>query len=413
MKQFYQFALVILFTITASFANANVLLENDSVTLGAGYANDVYYSFQNGEISSVERTNWDIGFYTLTWSAGVITNGAKGIELKLYPSADISGWETVDTAGLSTWPFLYNSTEYWEDGAFNRNALGHPDYGWGVYNPITHDVVGDSIYILKLSDGSAKKFWITKKESIQNTYYFKFANLDGSDEIIKVLNCTDYADKNFVYYSLQTDEVLDREPNSDSWDILFTKYMGISNGVPYPVTGALNNIDVPANRFDEVGPDFMDWTAAPMDSTKSPIGYDWKYFDMNAFTYVVEDSIAFFVQNKQEQVYKLVFEVFDYTVGKIVFLKDKMTTTDISTSETKTPILIYPNPATDFVQVDLTGEIQWDMLSIADLSGKVIYSREVSLNKVLTIPISKLNSGVYLVTIKSAQNIAVQKLIIQ
>ena len=53
------------------------------------------------------------------------------------------------------------------------------------------------------------------------------------------------------------------------------------------------------------------------------------------------------------------------------------------------------------------------MLSITDLSGKVIYSQEVDLNNVITLPLDNLNSGVYLVTTKSEQNIAVQKLIIQ
>lgn len=420
MKQFYQITLVIVFAITANFANANFLLEaeQDSVSLGSGYANDVYYSFENGAVHSVERTNWEIGFYTLTWSAGVIINGGNGVELYLYPTADTSAWGTIDTTGLSSsWPILYNSTMDWEEGAFNRHSSGHPDYGWGVYNGITHDVVGDSIYIIKYMVGDVtnfKKFWITKKISIQNTYYFKYANLDGSDEVSQVLNCNDYADKNFVYYSLQNGEVLDREPDSDSWDILFTKYMGmLEGGVPYAVTGALNNVDIPANRFDEVGPDFEDYASAPMDSTKTPIGHDWKYFDMGTFSYVVEDSIAFFASDFQKDVYKLVFSVFDYTVGKIVFTKSKVHTSGFGELTSENSILIYPNPATDFVQVDLSSEINWEMLTIIDLSGKVVYSQDANLNGVITLPIDNLNSGVYLVTTKSAQNISVQKLIIQ
>ena len=334
MRQFYQIALVIVFTITANFTNANFYTEaeQDSVSLGAGYANDVYYSFENGEIHSVERTNWEIGFYTSPWSAGVITNGGKGVELYLYPSADTSGWETADTTGLFTWPILYNSTLDWEEGAFNRHSNGHPDYGWGVYNAITHDVVGDSLYVIKYMVGDStvfKKFLITKKVSIQNTYYFKFANLDGSDEVSHELDCNAYLDKNFVYYSLQTEEVLDREPNSDTWDIVFTKYMGLlEGGVPYAVTGALNNIDIPANRFDEVGPDFEDYALVPMDSTKTPIGHDWKYFDMNSFSYVVEDSIAFFVSNSQKDIYKLV-PYSTIQLGKLFFQNLKFIPPDL------------------------------------------------------------------------------------
>ncbi|MEZ5198101.1 MAG: T9SS type A sorting domain-containing protein [Bacteroidales bacterium] len=415
MRHFYQFAFVIAFLFGSVQSFSSTLMVDDSVTMGGGYANDIYYSFENGEVHSVERTNWEIGFYASAWSAGIITNGGKGVELKLYPSSDTSAWETIDTTGFSGWPFLYNSTEDWEEGAFNRHSNGHPDYGWGVYNTITHDVVGDSLYIVKYMVGTEniyKKLWITKKVSIQNTYYFKYANLDGSDEVIEILNCGDYTDKNFVYYSMQNQEVLDREPNSDTWDILFTKYMGINNGVPYPVTGALNNIDIPANRFDEVEPNFEDWMAAPMDSTKSPIGYDWKTFNMTTFSYDVHDSVAFFVMNFQKDVYKLVFNVFDYTVGKIVFSKSMVHASDIGEEIAEKSFQLFPNPASDKVQVSLEGD-DWKELIIADLSGREVVRMPLGNQSAVSVPLGQLHSGVYLVTLQSGVSKAIQKLIIQ
>lgn len=415
MRHFYRFTLIIAFLFGTLQMFATTLMEADSVEMGGGYANDIYYSFENGEVHAVERTNWEIGFYATAWSAGIITNGGKGVELKLYPSADTSAWETIDTTGLSTWPFLYNSIDDWEEGAFNRHSNGHPDYGWGVYNTITHDVVGDSIYIIKYAVGTEniyKKLWITKKVSIMNTYYFKYADLDGSNEIIEVLNCNDYTDKNFVYYSLENQEVLDREPNSDTWDILFTKFMGINNGVPYPVTGVLNNLDIPANRFDDVAPDFEDYMLAPMDSTKSPIGYDWKTFDMNTFSYIVHDSIAFFIKNFQKDVYKLVFNVFDYTIGKIVFSISKVHTSNLAEIKTQSYFAMFPNPASDNVQIDLTG-IDFDELIIADLSGREIIKMQIGQQQNISVPIGQLNSGVYLVSLQSGTNKSIQKLVIQ
>ncbi len=68
---------------------------------------------------------------------------------------------------------------------------------------------------------------------------------------------------------MDNQQVLDRDPDTASWDILFTKYSGIVQGTPYPVTGVFQNIDVPANRFAQVSPSYSDWSAAPMDSTKS------------------------------------------------------------------------------------------------------------------------------------------------
>jgi len=93
----------------------------------------------------------------------------------------LSGQE-IDTSGLYSWPILNNGDDDWENGAFNRNSLGHPDYGWGVYNEFTHDVVGDSIYVIKLVNGAYKKLWIVDKASSLNIYNFKYANIDGTNE---------------------------------------------------------------------------------------------------------------------------------------------------------------------------------------------------------------------------------------
>ena len=181
-----------------SARSVNVL---DSVIMGPSYANDIYYSFTNGVVASPPRTNWDIGFHTTVMTAGIITNGAAGVNLYTYPNADTAGWNTVDTAGISGWPILYDNEKDWEDGAFNRNATGHPDYGWGKYNPINHDVVGDSIYILKTPDGSYKKIWIIRKNSVNNIYYIRIAGLDGSNDNVKEFDINPYRNVNFVYYS--------------------------------------------------------------------------------------------------------------------------------------------------------------------------------------------------------------------
>ena len=412
MKKTYIIILTIFLGLNSLFANGNTAMENDSVSLGAGYTNDVYYSFENGEILSVERQNWDIGFFTSPWSAGIITNGGNGTELYLYPFSDISAWNSIDTTGLSTWPVLFNSTDEWENGAFNRHATGHPDYGWGVYNSITHDVVGDSIYLLKLSNGNLKKLWIEKKVSMQNTWYFRYADLDGANEVSEVLSFNDYTDKNFIYYSMQSGETLDREPASDTWDILFTKYMGINNGVPYPVTGVLNNVDVPANKNKGVAPEFEDWQALPMDSTKSPIGYDWKYFDMEQFTYIIEDSLAYFVRNKDKNVYKLVFSGFDYTIGKVLFQKSMVYTSAINELQSKASFSIYPNPANNVLNIDLMQNGDWEEIYISNINGKTVFQAMVS-DKDIKIQTAKYPAGIYFVKLKSASNFQVRKLIIQ
>ena len=92
MRRYYQFTLLIAILFGSIQAFSITLMEDDSIAMGGGYANEVYYSFENGEVASAPRNNWDIAFYTLTWSAGIMINDGNGVELYLYPSADTSGW---------------------------------------------------------------------------------------------------------------------------------------------------------------------------------------------------------------------------------------------------------------------------------------------------------------------------------
>lgn len=391
----------------------------DSIVLGPGYANDIYYSFEDGVVASVPRTNWDIGIHTTVWSATIITNGAAGVNLYTYPYSDTTGWSTVDTAGMSGWSVLYDAEDNWEDGAFNRAATGHPDYGWGKYNPINHDVVGDSVYILKTLDGTYIKIWIIRKNSTNNTYFIRHANLDGSNDTIVELNINPYRNVNFVYYAFLSGSIVEREPDTASWDILFTKYMAIQpDGTPYPVVGVLDNFKVYANKFYPIVPDFSDWTSTPLDSTKSPIGWEWKSFDMNSFTWTVADSTAFFVHSRNKDIYKLVFTKFEgSSTGKIVFDKSAVSTSGVPGIQSgPTAVSVYPNPVKNQMTIDFGKEITGSVvLTIFDITGKQVYYsiQTVSGNAVsVSIPESAICSGLHLIKVVTGSGIYISKFLV-
>jgi len=414
MKTFTLIALVSALLITGfphDASSANLAGIPDSVQTGPGYANDVYYSFEDGVVATVTRTNWDIGFHTTLWTATIITNGAAGVNLYTYPTADTAGWATLDTTGLGTWPVMYDSEESWEDGAFTRNATGHPDYGWGKYNPITHDVVGDSIYILKTLDGSYRKIWIQRKNSAANTYYIRVANLDGSNDHVLQLNINPYASKNFVYYEFATESFLDREPDTNTWDILFTKYMAIQpNGTPYPVVGVLNNFDVYGNEFYPVAPEFSDYASQSFDSTKSVVGWEWKTFDMGTFTWTVADSTAFFVHTRKNNVYKLVFTKFEgSTTGNIVFTKEPMSASGILNPINVSEAIVFPNPVRDQFTIDFGKQIEGKVsIAIFDNTGKQVYSTERYINDSrMTMPLAGtgVTTGLHLLKVVTAEGV--------
>ena len=402
-----------------SFNNLEVFSTNpDTLSMNPGYASDIFYSMSQGEVLNTPRSGWEMAFYTSAFSAGIIINDGSGVELYAYPNGDTSAWASMDTTGLSSWSPLYNSPTDWEDGAFNRLAQGHPDYGWGVYNMITHNIVGDSLYVIKTEDGSFKKLWIVDKMSADNIYNIRFADLDGANQVDQSIDVKPFISKNFIYYSITNDELLDREP-SESWDILFTKYIDLtptSNGelVEYLVTGVTSNVGLHANKFTGVGPNYDDWISKPFDSLKNTIGYDWKSFDMQAFSWVVDDSIAFFIRNGNDDVYKLVFT---YWQGSStgVFAMNKSIVSSSSIQDdfiTMNNLTIYPNPSVGYVNIKVANNDNFNgQVVLTDISGRMVYESEINGNH--QINTSGFNTGMYFITVSNSQLKETSRLIVK
>ncbi|MFA5418522.1 MAG: T9SS type A sorting domain-containing protein [Bacteroidales bacterium] len=394
----------------------------DSLTMGQGYANDLFYSFATGLVKEEPRTNWDIAFYTPKFSAGIMINQGAGVSLYTYPKGDTNAWATVDTNGLSTWKSMNNSVNSWEEGAFNANQSIHPDYGWCIYNGITHDLIGDSLYVIKIADGSVKKLWMMDKISIQNIYHFKYANIDGSDEQIVEFNLVPYETKNFAYYSLVNNAELDREPLSGAWDLLFTKYM---DSVPdmegnmqlYLITGAANNVGIGASHFYPVGPNFTLWGLKPFVAEKNVIAAGWKEFDNTTFSYQMVDSTYYFVKDTADNVFKLKFVYFDFMTGSLALDKMLVSISGINDNMAdRKSMSIYPVPATDNFTIRLNTKVTDDsQLAIYDLNGKNVYSQSISgtsLTNGASVNVN-LPAGLYIAKVTAGQAVYSQKLLVR
>lgn len=298
------------------------LTFSDSISMGAGYADDVYYSLKNGIVKTTPRAGWDIAFSTDPRSSTVLINEGFGVELYTYPNGDLDSWDNIDTSDLLQWPAMFNADTSWMYGAFDRNTTVYPDYGWGVYNTQSHDVMGDSLFIIKLSDGSYKKLFIEKRMAMTNSFLIKYGDIDAAGET-KEISCNDYITKNFIYFSLTSGAVLDNEPESSAWDLVFTKYHDES--IPYIVTGVLSNINRETAEVRGMDTDLADPETAVFTKNISEIGSDWKEFDMGTFTYVIEDDLCYFVKTSDEELYKIIFTGTDGSAtGKMVFTIEKV-----------------------------------------------------------------------------------------
>jgi hypothetical protein len=352
-------------------------------------------------------------------SSSILTNDGAGVVLYTYPKADTSGWATVDTAGITTWKPMYNDPADWENGAFSRNATGHPDYGWCKYNDVTHDLTGDSLFVIKLRDGSFRKLWMIKKFSSLDIYTFRYAKIDGSEEHNVSEDISSLMATDFSGYSLQTNERVAFQPVRSSWDILFTKYMSVqSNGTPYLVTGVLSHDTVSSKKFHPVSLDYTDFGAGVWDSARSSIGWDWKYFDNVNFVYHIVDSTVYFVKPVKGDIYKLYFTAFaGSSTGLIKFNLEKSAGAGISPDQVNnTQVTVYPNPATTHINLHFTAKAG-EALSIVltDLSGRQLRADRPGTTNGLnaySMDVTGVQPGVYFVTVSIAATKTVTKVII-
>jgi hypothetical protein len=397
----------LLFAAIALITTGLLAQEQKEVITGASYANDVYYSLENGSVTTVQRDNWDIAFVTQIMSVSVLANNGAGVEVYTYSEGDISDWATLDTTGME-WTPMYNSLETFDMGALNYNTIPGDDfdYGWGQYNPVNHHITGDSIFVIKTVSGDYKKLAIIEKAASENRWEFKYANLDGSEQDSITLHANDYTDSYFVHYSIDSTKVVEREPAKDAWELLFTRYYDYT--IPYYVTGVLTNDDhVFAQEVRESGMDQATqstYDKSAFTTTISVIGSDWKQFNMGTFTYDLNDTVVYYLKSYSDTTYyKIYFTGFTgSSEGKYTFMQEKLVSF-VSTQDHELPLLlqVYPNPASDRISVlfDRMGESD---INIIDITGRIVYSTRYDSGGFtnLSLDISSLTSGLYFMQVQ-------------
>lgn len=233
----------------------------------------------------------------------------------------------IDTSGYSTWKPLYNSMKTWEDGAFNMNQTGHPDYGWGIYNNLTHNLAGDSIYLMKLQNGTFRQFMIESKMSMANIYNFRFADLNGENEVIVQGDCSGFTDKLFYYYSIQNQEFADRDPVKEQWNLLLTKFTDTS--INYSVTGFLLNEGTSVSVYH--APDKETAVSAGLADTTvfsediAIIGNSW--YKLSGMSIVPLDTMVYFIKTPGMDIFKMQVTFFESGIsgnGRVGIVKQKL-----------------------------------------------------------------------------------------
>lgn len=421
MKKLISTALII----STILLNLKAQPISDSTSMQASYTNQVFYSLDNGEISNVDNNNWSIAFSVSgTGAAGsaILLNEATST-LWAYPG-DKNQWSSFDTSNFNSWKRLLNTDTTWTNGAFNvyRGAAGTFDMGWGILNPSNNFwTFGDSLYLIKLNDDSYRKLWIVSLKS--GLWEFKYANVDGSNEQVITFNKSTYPNRNFVYFDMINNQLIDREPNNNSWDLTFVKHTDFVSppGTYVSVSSVFNNKNVWSAKAHEAN-----YAAALISTTPQTafnqridnIGREWKKFS-SATGWVVYDSIAYFVyDNDSTQFYRIIFTGFGgLGNGKTYFTKELLTNVGINDIENKTNFSIYPNPATNNLTLLLNhNKTEILTVEIYNIAGKVVQQKQLTTNSSVqqyNFNISDLSSGFYVLSIHSDNVKLTQKFVKQ
>lgn len=369
----------------------------DSVSLGPAYGQQAWYDLSSGTKTFAPKTEWDLAFEVSGMGSGIRTNTPAGVKVWVYPATDTTGWATVDTTGISGWTELFNSDTSWSIGSFNASAdSNNPfDLGWGIYSTVNHQVTGDSILVVKLQDNSYGKLLMRKLAS--GTYTFRFAKLDNSGDVVVAISKSAYPNRKFVYYSLQNNTVIDREPAITDWDLTFTQY---SEFIPmaYTVMGVLHNEGVEAVAAYPVDDTtYSAWTAHAFSTEMNTIGYEWKSF--TGGSWVIQDSLVFFVKDKDSDIWKLIFTGFGGSgTGTSYFVKEKLFTAPVSIREDlQTQLQMYPNPAQAELFVYLPVNNTTDAsIQITDVTGRVHFLNQERISSdVIRIHTENIPTGMY------------------
>lgn len=382
-----------------------------TVTTGPGNTLQTYYSLQNGVVSSATLADWDLAFELTGITGSIMVNTAKGHKVYKAPYT-VAQWAALDTTGLNTnWPAQQNSETNWSSGALNQGLTADPfDLGWGIYNFVTHNITGDSCFVLHTASGAWKKLRIDGFTATTNSFGFTWADLDGANEQSGSLVRSAYPGKNFAYYSLASNSALDLEPAAAEWDLLFTKYIGYVT-VPfptwYPVVGVLQNRMVPAVQIDGVPTSSAGFWGQTFSNDINVIGFDWKNFNQSTFQWEYAADRTYFVQDRAGSIWKIVFTSYGGSAnGDITFNQELVGQASVDELGSTTALAIVPNPVADGVaNLVFAGEVQSARLSIVDMNGRVVSEERLTgLGGLVQRPIdiSHLPAGLYVARIQGA-----------
>lgn len=431
---------IILGTVIATLCSSPLKAQtviSDSVAMGAGYGKAVYYNIRTGAESAVPMDQWHFSHTTVSRDNCIRVNHMGGVEVFAYPKGDNTQFSKFDTTGWAKWTKYYNDIHIHEKGALNQspNAANMWDFSWGVYDPTTKEVTGDSLYLFVITHpgvGTGKSFikFMPIKQNASGDFIFRTAMVDGTFDKTDTLLQSSASGKSYKYYSFGVGDVYP-EPNREEWDLLFTRYYALTTppgggtAVMYPTMGVESKRGTRVAKVTDYNWDMIasspsqaiagikiPGTPSELNKDLTRIGGDWKAFDnatgrwtiQTNWNYVVE-SVRNIAGRADTAYYMLSFTGFTGSSrGESQFRKLLLTPTASGRTETKQiEVKLFPNPVQNNLMIWAPEFKALSKVNIVAADGRIVsqktidFSAETSAN----LDVTGLAQGSYWLQINS------------
>ena len=436
MKNKNQFIL----TIWAALLSGQLFAQtpvSDSVSMGAGYGKAVYYNIRTGAEASSPVDQWHFSHTTVSRDNCIRVNHMGGVEVYAYPKGDNSKFSQFDTSGWAAWKKFYNDINVHEKGALNQatNPGNMWDFSWGVYDPTTKDVNGDSLYLLVITHPgicTGKSFvkFMPIKQNANGDFIFRTAMVDGTSDKTDTMLQSSATGKSYKYYTLGVGDVYP-EPSRDNWDLLFTRYYALTTppggGTPvmYPTMGVESKRGTRVSKITTYTWDVMaanpaqtligvKMTGTPSELSKdlTKIGGDWKSFDNSTGKWTIQTSWNYVVEStrtlgaiKDTAYYMMSFTGFTGSSrGESQFRKLALTPTASVRSEKKQAMVkLFPNPVQNSLMIWAPEQKSVSSVNILSADGRIVLQQTIDFSNetAVSLDVTALTAGTYFVQISS------------
>ena len=269
------------------------------IDIGSDYSKQSFFDLYSNQIVAENiRSNWDLSFECGLLGRHIFLNSSL---LQYASYTEESNFLAVEDTINAIWKWDY------PEGDFQNNAL--PVFEFNELSNVIlldlgRDEQGESRGIKKLQVlNLSADFW-----------QIRYSNLDNSSDTTLYIQKNN--NKSFVQFSLIQHQLVEVQPEKNSWDLQVTTYTENliteqNDSIPYLVVGLLINMNnVLAIKKEDISYDEIDFLFAKdieLSTSMNTIGYDWKTYNFDSSSYTINSNFIYIISDTEGYLYKLRF----------------------------------------------------------------------------------------------------------